>query len=116
MKLSIYADKKIAVEPSFDVKAEKGSAKFAVKACGICGSDISRVFGGTSYYYPIVLGHEFAGVVEDSENPELIGKRAAVFRYCPAANANFVNERNGLIAALTATTALVVTAVCRAIF
>ncbi len=61
----------------------EGECRFGVKACGICGSDIPRVFMGTSYYYPIVLGHEFAGVVLDSTNKELVGKRACVFPILP---------------------------------
>lgn len=36
-----------------------------VKYTGICGSDIPRVLGDASHYYPNVLGHEFAGVVEE---------------------------------------------------
>lgn len=35
-----------------------------VKATGICGSDIPRVNGSAAHYYPIVLGHEFSGIVE----------------------------------------------------
>ncbi|MDR1017430.1 MAG: galactitol-1-phosphate 5-dehydrogenase [Lachnospiraceae bacterium] len=35
-----------------------------VKYTGICGSDIPRVNGDASHFYPNVLGHEFSGVVE----------------------------------------------------
>lgn len=35
-----------------------------VKATGICGSDLPRVLGNAAHHYPIVLGHEFSGVVE----------------------------------------------------
>src|SRR5690625_2292942 len=35
-----------------------------LKCRGICGSDIPRVNGEAARYYPIVLGHEFSGVVE----------------------------------------------------
>lgn len=35
-----------------------------VKATGICGSDLPRVLGDAAHHYPIVLGHEFSGVVE----------------------------------------------------
>ena len=38
--------------------------KVKVKACGICKSDVPRVLNGTARYYPIILGHEFSGVVE----------------------------------------------------
>ena len=36
-----------------------------VKAVGICQSDISRVFNESAYYYPIILGHEFAGCTDN---------------------------------------------------
>ena len=34
-----------------------------VKACGICGSDIPRVMDKGVHFYPIIVGHEFAGDV-----------------------------------------------------
>jgi L-iditol 2-dehydrogenase len=36
-----------------------------VRATGICGSDIPRVLGDAAHYYPIVLGHEFSGIIAD---------------------------------------------------
>ena len=36
-----------------------------VKAAGICGSDLPRVLGDGAHFYPIVLGHEFSGIVEE---------------------------------------------------
>ena len=35
-----------------------------ISYCGICGSDMPRVLQGTAHYFPIILGHEFSGVVE----------------------------------------------------
>ncbi|REK66617.1 MAG: galactitol-1-phosphate 5-dehydrogenase [Cohnella sp.] len=35
-----------------------------VKATGICGSDLPRVMGDAAHHYPIILGHEFSGLVE----------------------------------------------------
>lgn len=32
---------------------------------GLCGSDIPRVFHEGAHYYPIVLGHEFSGIVSE---------------------------------------------------
>lgn len=40
-----------------------GTVKVRVGACGICGSDVPRVLRGGAHFYPIVLGHEFAGDV-----------------------------------------------------
>ena len=34
-----------------------------VKNCGICGSDIPRVYSKGTYYFPTVIGHEFSGKV-----------------------------------------------------
>jgi len=36
-----------------------------IKACGICSSDIPRVFQTGTYHFPTIPGHEFAGVVVD---------------------------------------------------
>ncbi len=46
-----------------DVDAGQGEIKVRVHVCGICGSDIPRILGDAAHYYPIVLGHEFAGEV-----------------------------------------------------
>lgn len=45
---------------------ESGNLLIKVKACGICGSDIDRGFGGKAYHYPLIMGHEFSGIVEKS--------------------------------------------------
>lgn len=38
-------------------------ALIRVKACGVCGSDHSRVMVNGTYSYPTIVGHEFAGEV-----------------------------------------------------
>lgn len=57
-----------------------------VKACGICSSDIPRVFTKGTYHFPTIPGHEFSGIVEkvyDKENEELLGKRVGCFPLIP---------------------------------
>jgi L-iditol 2-dehydrogenase len=56
-----------------------------IKASGICGSDIPRVFEKGTYHFPTIPGHEFAGVIIDAaqQDRDLIGKRAAVFPLIP---------------------------------
>ena len=54
-----------------------------VRAAGVCGSDLPRVFAGKVYHFPLVLGHEFAGEIVDAADPKLIGTRAAVFPLLP---------------------------------
>ncbi|MDR0518524.1 MAG: galactitol-1-phosphate 5-dehydrogenase [Clostridiales Family XIII bacterium] len=48
-----------------DPELPAGKVKIAVKASGICGSDVPRVLYGGAHYYPIVLGHEFSGTVAE---------------------------------------------------
>jgi len=50
-----------------------------VAYCGVCGSDVPRIIKDTAHYYPIILGHEFSGVivdVGDGLNPDLKGKKS----------------------------------------
>ena len=61
-----------------DVSAEpKTETLIKIMAAGICGSDVSRVFGHGAYHYPIILGHEFAGLNEST------GKKAVIFPLLP---------------------------------
>lgn len=57
-----------------------------VKACGICGSDIPRVMHKGVHFYPIIVGHEFAGdVVKVGAKAQLakVGQRVAVAPLVP---------------------------------
>lgn len=42
-----------------------GQVQIKVKYTGVCGSDVPRVNQGTAHYFPIILGHEFSGVVSE---------------------------------------------------
>lgn len=59
-----------------------------VSACGICGSDIPRIFelGTSKQKYPLTLGHEFGGVVVaigEGADPGLLQQRGAIFPCIP---------------------------------
>ncbi len=45
-------------------EAGAGMVRIRVAVCGICGSDIPRVFANGARRYPLILGHEFSGVVD----------------------------------------------------
>jgi L-iditol 2-dehydrogenase len=63
-----------------------GEALIRVKCAGICSSDTPRVFTSGAYHYPIILGHEFSGVVErvcDRGDAHLLGKRVGAFPLLP---------------------------------
>ena len=76
-------------------KLNSGEVLLRVRACGICGSDIPRIFKNGTYHFPTIPGHEFAGeVVEvaDIENKNLIGLRAAVFPLIPCKKCTSCNQ------------------------
>ena len=58
-----------------------------VGACGICGSDIPRIFTlGASGPLPLTIGHEFSGTIEavgDNADPALVGRRGCFFPLIP---------------------------------
>lgn len=57
-----------------------------VKAAGICGSDIPRIYRNGAYSHPLIPGHEFSGVVVKtgaSVSPALEGRRVGIFPLIP---------------------------------
>ncbi len=61
-----------------------GEALVRVTRCGICGSDIPRIYRTGAHNMPLIPGHEMCGVVEACEdNPELVGKRVGIFPLIP---------------------------------
>lgn len=70
--------------PTPEVKA--GEVLVEVKAAGICGSDIPRIFETGTYHFPTIPGHEFSGMVHSVSDESLsgwIGKRVGVFPLIP---------------------------------
>ena len=70
-----------------------------VKAAGICGSDIPRIFVNGTYSYPLIPGHEFSGEVvkvfdeESEEDQKLLGRRVGVFPLIPCMECPQCKER-----------------------
>lgn len=63
-----------------------GEALILVGACGVCGSDIARVFVKGTYHFPCIPGHEFAGEVAglgEGATGFAEGDRVAVFPLVP---------------------------------
>ena len=61
-----------------------------IKAAGLCSSDISRGYGGSSYLYPLVMGHELAGEIikvgDDVNDQFSIGDQVCIFPLIPCFN------------------------------
>ena len=93
MKCVIQSNGHIVMQNSDLCSATAGECLFEVKASGICGSDIPRAFSNGAYFYPIVVGHEFSGIVKDSMNRDLVGKRACVFPILPCGKCKFCQDQ-----------------------
>lgn len=63
-----------------------------IKNCGICGSDIGRIFKTGTYHFPTIPGHEFSGVVTLDASGEYIGKRVVVFPLLPCFNCDMCKQ------------------------
>ena len=64
----LYANEDIRYSDYPTPEVQPGTVKIKIRATGICGSDVPRVLHNGAHFYPIVLGHEFAGdIVEVGE-------------------------------------------------
>ncbi len=60
----LYGQKDLRIEEIEKPSINSDEVLIRVKASGVCGSDIPRVLGTASHYFPNVFGHEFSGIVE----------------------------------------------------
>ena len=61
----LHGNKDLRYEEIPTPEVKPGTVKVKVVATGICGSDIPRVHYNGAHGYPIILGHEFSGYVEE---------------------------------------------------
>ena len=87
MKALVLSDvEKNKVEDIAKPSPKQGEVLVRVKACGICGSDIPRAYKDGAHNMPLVIGHEFAGEVEElGEGVDLqwLGRRVGIFPLIP---------------------------------
>ncbi|MFB0535502.1 MAG: zinc-binding dehydrogenase [Anaerolineae bacterium] len=100
LRLHGAGDLRLHTEP--DPVPGPGEALLRVTAVGLCGSDlhwfVEAGIGDAQLARPLVLGHEFAGVIEDGERR---GERVAVDPAIPCGACEFCLEGNpNLCAAL----------------
>ncbi len=67
------------------VADSRHSVVVRINAAGICGSDVPRAFGGGAYHYPLVMGHELSGTVDQANSSSGFsrGDRVVVFPLLP---------------------------------
>jgi L-iditol 2-dehydrogenase len=61
----LHAREDIRYEEIQTPSPKAGEVLIKVKYTGICGSDLPRVNGNASHFFPNILGHEFSGVIAE---------------------------------------------------
>lgn len=67
-------------------RLKTGEVLVAVKAAGICGSDIPRIYATGAHTHPLIPGHEFSGQVAETgegTDPEWKNRRVGIFPLIP---------------------------------
>ena len=72
MKATFFDGKQMKYHDDYP-DPKPGESLVRVSLAGICGTDLEILDGYMAYNG--VLGHEFVGVVDQSQNPDLVGKR-----------------------------------------
>jgi threonine dehydrogenase-like Zn-dependent dehydrogenase len=60
----IHAPGDLRVEDIPTPEPVAGELRVRVLRCGVCGSDIPRIVKNGAHFFPIIVGHEFSGVVD----------------------------------------------------
>lgn len=83
--LNLHGVGDLRFEKKETYKLTKDNVLVKIKYCGICSSDIERVFVNGTYHFPTIPGHEMSGqiVAVNDEDEELLGKKAAIFPLMP---------------------------------
>lgn len=61
----VIENEKVICKEIEEPQISDNCVKVAVAVTGICGSDVPRVWKNGAHNYPIVLGHEFSGVITE---------------------------------------------------
>jgi len=65
MQVALFDGKRLKLTDYALRKPETGEVLIKVLACGICGTDIKIVAGKSAAAPPVILGHEYCGVIEE---------------------------------------------------
>ncbi len=102
-----HGNKKIAIEDYKLSILEKDELLIRVGSCGICGTDRHIYEGKAPSKVPVILGHEFSGIVVEKGNPSLefsIGQKVVIdpniycgkCDYCRRGMINFCKDLKAL--------------------
>lgn len=64
----MYAPGDVRLETVEKPVPDRGEALLKVAACGVCGSDLDRMFTKGPHKLPLICGHEFSAIVEEVDD------------------------------------------------
>lgn len=82
----LYGIDDLRFETAAKPEPKAGEVLVKVLATSVCGSDIPRIYKNGTYSFPLIPGHEFSGVVEETgpgTEGGWLGKRVGVFPLIP---------------------------------
>lgn len=91
---NLYAINDLRYETVLMPECKEDEVLLEVKSCGICGSDIPRVYAKGTYHFPTVIGHEFSGKIIFDPKNELTDKKAVVFPLLPCFECKSCKDEN----------------------
>lgn len=74
-----------------------GELLLEMRACGLCGSDLGKIFGKTPLKPPVPLGHELVGVIKavgEGVQRFALGDRLAVAHHVPCGRCRYCRHGN----------------------
>ena len=80
---NLYAINDLRYEDKILDELKEDEVLVQVKSCGICGSDIDRVYRKGTYNFPTIIGHEFSGKVVFDPKNDLLDKKVVIFPLLP---------------------------------
>lgn len=88
--LNLYGIGDLRFEKKENYTLKKDNVLVKIKYCGICSSDIERVFVNGTYHFPTIPGHEMSGqiVAVNNEDEKLLGRKTAIFPLIPCFECN----------------------------
>jgi len=95
--LFLESNRKFSLRENYINDPSDDECTIKVSHCGVCSSDILRSGFNKSYHYPLVMGHEFSGIIEKiGKNVKSfnVGDHVTIFPLLPCFDCEFckINE------------------------
>jgi len=84
---ALYFDKELKLLDNVSIPRKPDEALIRITMAGVCNTDLEIIKGYMGFKG--ILGHEFIGIVEESNNKDFIGKRVCGEINCPCGNCYF---------------------------